>query len=186
MKILVTGAAGFIGFHTSKKLLERGDTVVVKGEDRRRDGILGVQSRFSGGNYNVVVEDNHSIVMSDYYSESSGNIFLLEGSPGDPPGRVTLQNAKLHLDVKRATHTLVARNYGGQVFIGPDQFNGPHAGRLLVAGTRPFSVFLTANCFYHSPLTITKPSPANGYLLANHPVAMDPLPPEQVQTKLLP
>ena len=28
MKILVTGAAGFIGFHTSKKLLERGATVV--------------------------------------------------------------------------------------------------------------------------------------------------------------
>ena len=28
MKILVTGAAGFIGFTTSKKLLERGDTVV--------------------------------------------------------------------------------------------------------------------------------------------------------------
>ncbi len=28
MKILVTGVAGFIGFHTAKQLLERGDTVV--------------------------------------------------------------------------------------------------------------------------------------------------------------
>src|SRR5438045_6522491 len=28
MKILVTGAAGFIGFHISKRLLERGDSVV--------------------------------------------------------------------------------------------------------------------------------------------------------------
>ena len=28
MKILLTGAAGFIGFHTSKILLERGDEVV--------------------------------------------------------------------------------------------------------------------------------------------------------------
>src|SRR5690554_4459653 len=28
MKILITGTAGFIGFHLTKKLLERGDTVV--------------------------------------------------------------------------------------------------------------------------------------------------------------
>ncbi len=28
MKILITGTAGFIGFHLAKKLLERGDTVV--------------------------------------------------------------------------------------------------------------------------------------------------------------
>ena len=27
MKILVTGAAGFVGFHTSKKLLDRGDSL---------------------------------------------------------------------------------------------------------------------------------------------------------------
>ena len=28
MKVLVTGAAGFIGYFTAKQLLERGDTVV--------------------------------------------------------------------------------------------------------------------------------------------------------------
>jgi UDP-glucuronate 4-epimerase len=28
MKILITGTAGFIGYHLAKKLLERGDTVV--------------------------------------------------------------------------------------------------------------------------------------------------------------
>ena len=28
MKILVTGVAGFIGFHTAKKFLDRGDQVI--------------------------------------------------------------------------------------------------------------------------------------------------------------
>ena len=28
MKILITGTAGFIGYHLSKKLIERGDSVI--------------------------------------------------------------------------------------------------------------------------------------------------------------
>ena len=52
MKILVTGAAGFIGFHTSRKLLERGDTVV--GLDNFNDY------------YDVSLKESRASVLDDY------------------------------------------------------------------------------------------------------------------------
>jgi UDP-glucuronate 4-epimerase len=63
MKILVTGCAGFIGFHTAKNLLERGEAVVgfdVVNDyyDRRlkeaRLAVLGRQAAASGGDYSFV------------------------------------------------------------------------------------------------------------------------------------
>ena len=52
MKILVTGAAGFIGFHTSKRLLERGDTVV--GLDNFNDY------------YDVRLKEARAAILADY------------------------------------------------------------------------------------------------------------------------
>ena len=52
MKILVTGAAGFIGFHTSVKLLERGDTVI--GLDNFNDY------------YDVDLKESRAAVLDDY------------------------------------------------------------------------------------------------------------------------
>ena len=52
MKILVTGAAGFIGFHTSKKLLDRGDTVV--GLDNFNDY------------YDVALKEGRAEMLADY------------------------------------------------------------------------------------------------------------------------
>ena len=52
MKILVTGAAGFIGFHTSKQLLERGDTVV--GLDNFNDY------------YDVSLKEARAAILDDY------------------------------------------------------------------------------------------------------------------------
>jgi len=93
-----------------------------------------------------------------------------------------VQGAKLHLNPQRATHTLIVKDYAGQMFIGPDQFNAPHSAHILISGTRPFSLFLTADCFYHSPLTIAKPPTANIYLLANHAAALPALTAEEAQT----
>ena len=64
MRILVTGAAGFIGFHLSSKLLDRGDTVV---------GL-----------------DN----LNDYYSVSlkEGRLSQLTGRPGFSFVRLSLED----------------------------------------------------------------------------------------------
>ena len=54
MKILVTGAAGFIGFHTSQQLLDRGDTVV--GLDNFNDY------------YDVAHKEARAAILDDYDS----------------------------------------------------------------------------------------------------------------------
>ena len=64
MKILVTGAAGFIGFHTSKQLLERGDTVV--GLDNFNDY------------YDVRLKESRAAVLDDYDNFSMARIDLAD------------------------------------------------------------------------------------------------------------
>jgi UDP-glucuronate 4-epimerase len=56
MKVLVTGAAGFIGFFTAKQLLERGDTVV--GLDNFNDY------------YDVSLKDARAAILNGYYENS--------------------------------------------------------------------------------------------------------------------
>ena len=64
MKILVTGAAGFIGYHTSRYLLERGDTVV--GLDNFNDY------------YDVSLKDARAALLQDYENFSLHRIDLAD------------------------------------------------------------------------------------------------------------
>ena len=64
MKILVTGAAGFIGFHTSKQLLERGDTVI--GLDNFNDY------------YDVNLKESRAAVLADFDNFSMVRIDLAD------------------------------------------------------------------------------------------------------------
>ena len=64
MKILVTGAAGFIGFHTSRKLLERGDEVV--GLDNFNDY------------YDVSLKEARASILTDYERFSMRRIDLAD------------------------------------------------------------------------------------------------------------
>ena len=64
MKILVTGAAGFIGFHTSRYLLDRGDKVV--GLDNFNDY------------YDVALKERRADILSDYDDFSLHRIDLAD------------------------------------------------------------------------------------------------------------
>jgi Pectate lyase superfamily protein len=142
-------------------------TVIVEGKDKRRTGLTGFLARFSGGTRNVIVRDNHNLVMSDFYSESSGNIFQFEGSAGDPEGRITIQGAKIHLRPSKATHSIEVNDYKGQIFMGFNQFNKADSGKMLFTGKRPADLFILSSCFYAVPLQVTKKSPLNLYFLGS-------------------
>lgn len=146
-------------------------TLTVEGRERDRSGLLGMLTRFSGGGeMNVVVKNNQNIVMSDFYSESSGNVFRFEGDPGDPPGRITIQAQKLHLEQQRATNVMEVRNYAGQIFFGPSQFYAGTTKGFAVAADRRLDIFLLGNSFYGAPLRSVQNGEVNFYRLGNVPV----------------
>jgi len=71
MKILVTGTAGFIGFHLAKKLLERGDMVV--GLDNIND-YYDVNLKYSrlkelGIDSDKALKNENSLVSSSLYDK---------------------------------------------------------------------------------------------------------------------
>ena len=148
-------------------------SVVVQGKDKRRDGLLGFQTRLATVvTHGLYLKDNHSIVMSDFYVEQADNGCVFEGSPDDPPGRATIQGAKVHFTVAKNEPTkgtaMTIANYGGQIFFGHDQFYcEPTNVRIVQTGDRALDLFLLAICFYNTKPDITKTASAQVYLVGN-------------------
>jgi hypothetical protein len=144
-------------------------SVTVEGKSAQRGGVLGMMSRFNGGKWDIIVKDNHNLVLSDYYNETSNNILWLEGGPDDPPGRVTMQGAKLNFSEVAG---IELRNYAGQVFVGPDQFNGTEARKIAIAGSRPAELFLIGNTFYHALPEVSRSGGGQLYQMGSWPVGV--------------
>ncbi len=101
MKVLVTGAAGFIGFHVSQRLLERGDTVV--GLDNLNDyydpslkearlNIIGDHQAFSFVRMDL---EDASGVMGLFASEGVERVIHLAAQAGV---RYSIENPRAYID----------------------------------------------------------------------------------------
>ena len=153
-------------------------SVIVEGKDPRRTGLLGFMTRLCTiVTHGLYLRDNQSIVMSDFYVEQADNGYVFEGSADLPPGRATIQGAKLHFTVGRdeaAKGTAMhIRNYGGQIFFGPDQFYvEPTSVSVVHEGSQALDLFLLGNCFYRTKLDFTGSKAAHIFLVGNEAVGV--------------
>ena len=133
-------------------------TVVVEGMSPERSGFLGFQTRLgTSANPALLVKDNHSIVMSDFYCEQAEQFIRLEGGDGSPPpGRVTIQTGKICLlDQYKNNFLIDIESYHGELTLGHGQFYVvPTVAKIRGKGERPLRITMAANFFYMS-----KPEP---------------------------
>lgn len=126
-------------------------SITVEGKQQQRGGLLGFQTRLATlVTHAVYLRDNQSLVASDFYIEQAQNGFVLEGEPGLPPGRLTLQGPKLHFNPSDPPGVALTINgYEGQVVFGPQQFYiEPRKAALRWQGTSPLDVIIFASTFY--------------------------------------
>ncbi len=120
-------------------------------ENRKSDGgLIGFLTRVSTvSKPALVVRDNNSVVMSDFYNESCDQIAVLSGKPGQPDARITIQSPKLHLNTTNAL--LDIRDYKGQIYWGQSQFYcDPKQTLIRSEGTQPLQLILGGNAWYQN------------------------------------
>jgi hypothetical protein len=127
-------------------------SLVIDGKKLDRDGFMGFQTRLStivaGALY---LQDNHSLVLSDFFVEQADSGYHIDGAAGLPKGRVTIQAPKLHLSekIQQPPPDIQIRDYEGEILLGPMQFScWPAAVVIRQEGDRPVLITLLASKFY--------------------------------------
>jgi len=125
--------------------------ITVQDSGATRAGFLGILTRLSTINgYNMILRNNSSIVLSDFYTEQGDTGILLSGTAGDPPGRVVVQSPKIHFSGSDPLLMSIG-NYHGQVFYGGSQmYVDTPVYTIEQTGTQPLDVVIFANLYYNS------------------------------------
>jgi hypothetical protein len=95
----------------------------------------------------LMISNNRSVVMSDFYNEQSDQHLVFEGGPGQPEGTVTIQGPKMHMFTQEPVFDI--RNYAGRIYYGQSQFyTQPKEPRFVSKGTRPVRLILAGHFWY--------------------------------------
>lgn len=118
-------------------------TLIVDGGD----GFFGFGTRLTTiSDPALIVRENGSVVLSDFYVEQADRYVVLEGRAGLPPGSVTIGGAKVHL--REARPLVEARGFSGRLALVPAQFYcEPREAEFSVLGGRLSLIF--AGCFFY-------------------------------------
>jgi hypothetical protein len=126
-------------------------SIVVEGKSSSRGGFVGGAVRLATVTDPALwIKDNQSLVMSDFYSESSLHILRMEGDRALPAGRVTLQGPKWEVAEKQNAGAEI-NDYRGDLILGPYQFYvGNPIHQFTHRGEAPFALTLVGGMFYNS------------------------------------
>jgi hypothetical protein len=127
-----------------------GSVTIEGAEPTPRDGLIGFLTRLTTASRPALrVFDNQSVVMSDFYTESSDQIAILSGTAGQAAGAVTIQAPKVQMSSGNLVFDI--QNYGGRIYYGQSQFYcDPPERNFRSVGNNPVQLLLAGNYWYNS------------------------------------
>ena len=140
--------------------------VTIEGKAKVRDGFIGFLTRLgTKSQHQLYVNDSQSVVMSDFYIEQADDGFQFTGNAGDPPGRITVQGAKMGTE----TGPVTVKNYAGEVFIGHHQFfMVPKPMVFTLKGEQPCSLYVFGSMFYDTVPVTKIDGNCRAFFFGNH------------------
>ncbi len=126
-------------------------TLTVEGErPADAEGFAGVLMRLGTlCSPTLHIRDNQSVVMSDFYNEQTDRHLLIEGRPGQPPGAVTIQGAKMHLGTNEPA--IEVNGFAGRIYYGQSEFYcEPKEPRVVSTGSAESLLILAGHFWYNT------------------------------------
>ena len=168
----VQGNLRIVGSHRAKFLFRTSyeGTLTIEGSASKNDGLIGFLTRLATVCKPALrVRDNRSLVMSEFYNEQTLVLAVLEGKPGQPEGRVTIQGPKMNTFTQEPVFDL--RGYAGQVYYGQSQFyNEPKEPRFVSSQATKAWLILAGNFWYRTTPRFELSPQVKLTLLANREV----------------